>query len=462
MPNMLDKPDGKEDSARQEDGADSKAAQSPTTNDLNYNSLKPKRLTRAVTAGARRLSSKTMVSRRSTLNIDRDITVDLSWYSLWLSSRVQNLPPTYCQITIDGEQLSEPGVLHRFMDKVEQYVKDRKGLSVDNIIEYLQSTDSIDFTDSKSLNCVRGLIFSILGWQSMLYRPDLTGCPSTQLAIYHDDSLPDSKLVFYAYKMSTDLCDRPLFALLRGFGNLLPAGYHIHQETSVLSKKAVASWIPLYPSEVNAYLLTTLLGVRFRWVDSISLHLDFDKSSRTLSLFCFPSKCVSQLRDGGSIFAFASTEFESADPRANESDITHLLVEVLLSYRLLFGQSKKSRKVFRQTFDPQKLPCPQPDTLLAALCSQKQVPAKLGDFPLPVDRHIYYAARDFSVLHDRVELLFQELNGTRPKSISGLLKDRRDTLQFWTFWLVGIFGSLSVTLTFAQVVMQAYQVSHGN
>ncbi|CAI6092686.1 unnamed protein product [Clonostachys chloroleuca] len=462
MPNMLDESHEKGDAARQENGADSKAAPSPATSDVHYNPLKPRRLTRAVTDGARRLSGKTMVSRRSTLHSDRDITVDLSWYSLWLSSRVQNLPPAYRQITLDGKQILEPGVIHRFMDKVGQYVKDRKGLSVDNIIEYLQSTNSIDHSDSKSLNCVRGLIFSILGWQSMLYQPDLTIGPSTQLAIYHDDTLPDSRLVFFTYKMSTNLCDRPLFALLKGFGNLLPAGYQPPQETSVLSKKAVASWIPLYPSDVNAYLLTTLLGVRFRWVDSIALHLDFDKSSRTLSLFCFPSICASQLRDGGSIFAFASMEAEAADPRANESDITHLLGEILLSYRLLFGQSKKSRKVFRQTFDPQKLPCPQPDTLLAVLCSQKQVPAKLGDFPLPVDRHIYYAARDFSVLHDRVELLFKELNGTRPKSISGLLKDRRDTLQFWTFWLVGIFGSLSVTLTFAQVVMQAYQVSQGN
>lgn len=219
------------------------------------------------------------------------------------------------------------------------------------------------------------------------------------------------------------------------------------------------SWTALYPSELNAHLLHTLLRVRFRWVDTLALHLDYDRSSRTLSLFSFPSVCASQLRKRrGTIYAFASTEMQPADPRADEDDIAHLL-EVLVSFRLLFGQSAKSRKLFRHVFSPAEAPFPQPDTLLPYLCSEKQLGAGAEPAWMPKDRRVYYTARDFPVLYERVELLAKELNGAKPKSMGDLLRDRRDTLQFWTFWLVAAVGGLSIGLSIVQVILQTIQIA---
>jgi hypothetical protein len=205
--------------------------------------------------------------------------------------------------------------------------------------------------------------------------------------------------------------------------------------------------------------------VRFRWVDTLALHLDYDKSNRTLSLFAYPSVCAeARLTDHGAVFAFASTEGKGApDPRADEEDIRHFLGEVLLSFRLLFGQSAKSRKLFRCVFSTADTPFPQPDTLLLRLCSKTQVCDAANDASawMAPDQHIYYAARHFPVLYERVELLAKELQAAKPKSVADLVRDRRDTVQFWTFWLVAIFGAISIILSALQVTLQGIQIAQG-
>lgn len=350
---------------------------------------------------------------------------------------------------------------------IETYLRGDRGCGIDDVVEHLQESNIFDSNsndddddDEETLAAIRLLIFSVLGWKSMIYQPEFNVCTPDQLAVHHDNG-PNSGLVFDRYKVPADMCDRPLFSLLKWFGNLLPARSSSSTQVAVETSKTAASWVALYPSEVNAYLLHTLLGVRFRWVDSIALHLDYDKSSRTLSIFSFPSICASQLESrSGTIFAFASTEKNGVDPRADEDDIAHLLEEILLSYRLLFGQSEKSRKLFRGIFDPANLPFPQPDTLLHDLCGLRQLSLDASQANLlPRDRRVYYAARDFPVLYERVELLTKELSGARPRSMSGLLRDRRDTLQFWTFWLVALFGGVSIALAIIQTILQVIQIA---
>jgi hypothetical protein len=218
-----------------------------------------------------------------------------------------------------------------------------------------------------------------------------------------------------------------------------------------------STWRPLYPNETNAYLLHLLLHVNIQWVDSLSLHLDYDKSSRTLSLFSYPSFCLEMLHSHGVIYSFASIEGPCADPRANSDDISQYLLEVLLSYRLLFGQSASSRKFFRRTFSPSEVQSCQLDTLLPQLCAKSRLdcPSSL----IPVDRSVYFSARDFPVLYDRIELIANELKDAKPKSFGGLLRDRRDTLQYWTFWLVSIMGGVSILLSLIQVILQGIQLT---
>jgi hypothetical protein len=67
------------------------------------------------------------------------------------------------------------------------------------------------------------------------------------------------------------------------------------------------------------------------------------------------------------------------------------------------------------------------------LCSERYLlVTRTEETWMPRDKRVYYAARDFPMLYERIELLSKELNGVKPKSMGDLLHDRRDTLQFWT------------------------------
>jgi hypothetical protein len=73
---------------------------------------------------------------------------------------------------------------------------------------------------------------------------------------------------------------------------------------------------------------------------------------------------------------------------------------------------------------------------------------------LPADKPLYFAARDFPVLYDRIEHMANDLKDAMPSSIVSLMRDRRDILKYWTFWLVAIFGGISVFLTLVQVILR--------
>lgn len=400
------------------------------------------------------ISSDSDENSRSDGNCDQ---IDLCWYPAWISRQLKNMPAAMANIRVGDDLISSSSALHRIFLAVRKYISQNEDVSIDEIVENVRATEQMQ-PSSDHPDAQRLLVFSILGWLSMLYQPAFNVCSFSELAIHHDKTQPDSGLVFDTYRVPADLADRPLYVLLKGFGNLLPA----RKDTLgclASEKSAVAStWLPIYPNETNMHNLHTLLRVSVRWVDTLALHLDFDKSTRTLSLFSCPSICLSMLKHGGAIYSFASADISGIDPRGNREDITEYLQNVLLSYRLLFAQSAASRKFFRHHYRASEELCNQIDTLLPVLCTSKVLDLK-SDL-MPRDRPIYYVARDFPVLYERMELLITELNAARPKSMRDLLHDRRDTLQYWTFWLVSIFGCISIFLSFVQVVLQAVQTAY--
>lgn len=378
--------------------------------------------------------------------------IDMSWYDIWLCQQLRNLPHCLLELRIRGEPLLEKNCLEDLFNVVGKFIYE--GVSIDKIVTYLQEVNIFD-NITELLGAQRLLVFAVLGWRSMLYQAAFNVCSIQELAIHQDSDQPQSGLVFDTYRVPAYLSDRPLSVLMKAFGNILPARMPTAQVASEASRVA-SSWMPLYPTEMNAYLLHTLLRVQIRWVDNLALHLDYDKSSKTLSLFSYPSFCLKMLVTNGEIFSFASIEEYSVDPRSNKDDISQLLREVLLSYRLLFGLSTKSRRLFRQTFNSSQKHARPVDTLLPLICTRKRFPY-ISTFIL-MDRPVYFADRDFPVLYERVKLISKEIKDARPNSIGDLIRDRRDTLQFWTFWLVSIIGGISILLSFVQVMLQAVQL----
>lgn len=160
------------------------------------------------------------------------------------------------------------------------FARDNKAISVDNVLEHLQEAKGLENTP-EACRRQRTLVFAILGWQSMLYRAAFKVCSFDELAIAQDDDQTDSGSAFDTAKVSSELADRPLFVLLKGFGHLLPARTSNAAQLANESSKTASTWLPLDPAKINAHLLTTLLRVQICWVDCLALHLDYNKSTRT-------------------------------------------------------------------------------------------------------------------------------------------------------------------------------------
>jgi hypothetical protein len=151
----------------------------------------------------------------------------------------------------------------------------------------------------------------------------------------------------------------------------------------------------LHESSLNYSSLFRIGRVRLKWVDTLTAHLAFDRSTRTLSVFRFPSYCVTNVLRKHDVKVLKKCVFgygpfplppfvhsipctvsspklaripiadKKLTPRLVYSSITAKLLplhcytdspqepfalhrEVLLSYRLLFGQSSSSRKLLGQ------------------------------------------------------------------------------------------------------------------
>ena len=149
--------------------------------------------------------------------------------------------------------------------------------------------------------------------------------------------------------------------------------------------------------------------------------------------------------------------------------------EVLLSYRLLFGQDKKSRRRFREVERRRVAPSKQQyDPLLDILCSKslkecnQLLPAILWpDSCLDVnglllEPDVYSSTLDFAVMADHL-LRIQAFDARQqPRRVWDLWRDRRNPLQWYALWAVLVVGGITVLLTFLQLIVTTVQLGMPN
>ena len=388
---------------------------------------------------------------------------DLDWYPSWLAKQLSKTEQNVLQYRLRWALLCEDWAAEDGVDKkcssplnadflnILHAVRRNAGeSSIDHIIDALIHDGVFKENEgSQATDLTRGhIVFAMLGWLSMLYVPSFNDFDDVKWEIHHDPNQPNSRLIYDTYEVNNYhymLAVQEPASFLRHFGNLLPA----RRRDTGQKDKIASSWSPISPTKFNIQVLSNLLRIRVQWVDTLALHLDYDQTTRTLSLFRYPSFCVNQCRNYGVIYSFASSERRSADPRADSDDITSFLEETLLSFRLLFGQSKAGRKHFRRLFKSSPELQENGDKLLFVLCAESRIEHAI----VPKDRPIFFLDRDFPVLGGRIKLLIEDMKESRPQGWRQLLRDRRDTVQYWTFWLVAIFGAVSIMLSMIQVIL---------
>ncbi|KAL7897407.1 hypothetical protein HDV63DRAFT_401614 [Trichoderma sp. SZMC 28014] len=160
----------------------------------------------------------------------------------------------------------------------------QESATIDGITDGLVGLGVLTVNDNyEAYQSAKQLVFAIIGWQTMLYKPNLSSCTTGDFAILDETG---------GYRGETQVClvqlpqsckqDLPSFLL--GFGlMLLPRDYcafdnpddkKIFQETKTITAK-----------DLIAHILTKVCGVRIQWVDSLSCHLDLDRHSGTLFLY---------------------------------------------------------------------------------------------------------------------------------------------------------------------------------
>ncbi|OTB11461.1 hypothetical protein K445DRAFT_46103, partial [Daldinia sp. EC12] len=284
-------------------------------------------------------------------------------------------------------------------------------LSINDIAQRLSDAGSITILGDRQLKSATDLVFSIIGWKTMLYRPDLLSCPPTEICIADETN---------GYRGGCHLClkqfrlseSKHLPEFLLGFGLMLPPRNYNSLEDAE-EAKAFNRLKSIKPSTSNAYILATIGGITISWTDCLACHLELDKNARVLYVFRYPSFCMASLGDSGrSVIHSCASDLPNNNHWATRQDVTELLWEVILSYRLLFGQHSKSRKIFRKSRPFEQIPQNSRDGFLSDLCRKSRLDPVLGI----KERDSYELARDFPHLRSRLVTLIVYLDERKPRS----------------------------------------------
>lgn len=143
--------------------------------------------------------------------------------------------------------------------------------------------------------------------------------------------------------------------------------------------------------------------------------------------------------------------------------------EILLSYRLLFAQSRRSRRLISHELDKSRSQG-KLDPLLRIL-SVTSLPSLHSRLPRGLFPHstlnaegmlqesdTYSAREDFPSFGYRLLILQRYNLRQQPSRVKDLWRDRRNPLQWYTFWAVVWVGGISIVLSVLQLLVGAAQL----
>ncbi|KAL8911212.1 MAG: hypothetical protein Q9172_007712 [Xanthocarpia lactea] len=328
--------------------------------------------------------------------------------------------------------------------------------SIDNALDRVFAKTGVTSDVSKNMQPIaRQDMFAVIGICSMIYQP-ASFSQSTPASIFRLVQTDPSR---YS-TISTDVCRRPLFALLREFEMMRDPhsqlGYPNGEGgTSGNHNDALTS------SNLSFSALKESCRIEIEWTMSLDAHLIFNTDSKTLHLFRFPSYCAAAHLNGSDSFLASMMAKDSSALNQGGPKAECLSREILLSYRLLFAQDRKSRRLFSRLRNDLRMQSWY-DPFFEDLCTAKleTLETRYKGFrgKLDPEGSVFYAS-EFRFLGKRLLKLQQFGERHRPRKLMEFYRDKRDSEKYFTFWAVIWIGGASIVLSIMQLLLGAAQVA---
>ncbi|KAL8937278.1 MAG: hypothetical protein Q9216_004507 [Gyalolechia sp. 2 TL-2023] len=344
----------------------------------------------------------------------------------------------------------------RLVQMVARIMKDNKNreLSIDGIIQQLR--DECGIHNSAGCSSIepapelRQGVFAMLGILTMSYET-----PSDPYMTHFQILEPETRWMSGTVRELLEAGDATGL-LIRLFGTFHPKIPRLDEEPPT-KKQSDAGPEELHVSVLNAHVLVMIGKATIEWSDLMSAHLSFNVSSKTLTLFRFPSFCALNYfpdRQRTLFDCIMDDWVRSAKELRIANKSMHK--EILRSYRLLFGQDRRSRKLFNAQEHRKASTDGISDPLLEQLCGQARKASVVLEDDTFNEPDLYNAKFEFPFLGQRLNYLQEYAHSCTPHRIRDVWHDTRDPAKWLVVWAVTFFGVPALVLSFFQLVVVVY------
>ncbi|KAL8842377.1 MAG: hypothetical protein Q9176_002766 [Flavoplaca citrina] len=305
------------------------------------------------------------------------------------------------------------------------------------VIRAVRKENGIDLPKEDIPTDVKQGMFSLLGFLTMLF--DIPKDFSKD-HLYLSERI--DPFILYTHKPIEETAF-PVGTLIASLGVFIP-------RRKKQEPRSIENWPPkqqpsmdLNSSTLNAYALINIGKLKIEWSELFSMHLRFDRNTRTPGEKTLFDHIIDDWRQPVSA---------AVDPNRS------MFREALLSYRLLFGQSSDSRRLFRSHEKSRASQGGYTDQLLVRLCGQSRTIVQTTDDDTFYEQAFYDSVIDFPHYGHRLEELQRYVSARKSRNIKDLWQDRRDIERWVLIWYVLMLTIVTIVLALVQIGLGACQV----
>lgn len=400
------------------------------------------------------------------------------WYLAYLRERSES---SWCDIILpvlsrglwarDRGGLAIATVVFETMEQIAILMQTLGGISIFEIVRELEKRSLF----KEEVRPLAGqVVFHMIGWMTGLWDP---ASDPTAKRLWLRKRTRQARRLGSAYKLAirnssvdSSAADLSLHVLLARFGKLIPApelawGDDLGGCIESGREYVIATFVSLCA-------LKTIAGFEIEWTNTLAQHLEYETNRRVLHVFSHPSICLTLYR-GQDNSVISKLYEEQRDELSEESykflttwspkiGIEDYLVEVILSYRLIFGHDRRSRAAVGEELKRMNIADHgPPDPLLEILCTRNRHSAEIKELHSLLESRefeTYIALEEFPFLGRRLVDLQRISMIQRPNSLTRLWRDRRNVNAWFTVWAVVLIGGLTLVFQLLQLVFQIYSV----